>query len=184
IKTKLNNGEGTSQQRDNGGQTGQHRGSNGGAYVHLTKIEFPEFEGDEFGEVVTWDVYQTQVKKRFESVFDEPVVALKNLKQTTTVQVYQDSFEELLNKVDLNDDYAISLFTGGLKEEISYDVRMFKPNTLSDVFCLSKLQEYTPGHKCNGQLYSLEVIRDGLDVGEDEERQLTEEGVLSTYTTN
>nr|GEV50468.1 reverse transcriptase [Tanacetum cinerariifolium] len=94
-----------------------------------------------FGEVVTLEVYQIQVKKRFESVFEVPVVELKNLKQTTSVQVYHDSFEELLNKVDLINAYVVSLFIGGLKEEIAYAVRMFKPTSLSDVFCLSKLQE-------------------------------------------
>nr|GEU81048.1 reverse transcriptase [Tanacetum cinerariifolium] len=82
----------------------------------------------------------THVKKRFESVFEDPVVELKNLKQTTSVQVYQDSFEELLNKVELNEPYAISLFIGGLKEDIAYVVRWFKPTSLV-VFCLSKLQE-------------------------------------------
>ncbi|GKE95264.1 hypothetical protein Tco_1580119 [Tanacetum coccineum] len=63
------------------------------------------------------------------------------MKQTTTVQVYQDSFEKSLNKVDLIDEYVISLFIGGLKEDIAYAVRMYKPTSLSDVFCLSKLQE-------------------------------------------
>ncbi|GKA04503.1 retrotransposon-related protein [Tanacetum coccineum] len=72
-----------------------------------------------FGEVVTWEVYQIQVKKRFESVFEDPVVELKNLKQTINVQVYQDSFEELLNKVELSEAYAVSLFIGGLKESIA-----------------------------------------------------------------
>ncbi|GKE34709.1 reverse transcriptase, partial [Tanacetum coccineum] len=55
--------------------------------------------------------------------------------------VYQDSFKELLNKVDIKDTYAVSLFIGGLKEEIAYAVRMFKPTSLSDAFCLAKLQE-------------------------------------------
>ncbi|GJZ55414.1 reverse transcriptase [Tanacetum coccineum] len=94
-----------------------------------------------FGEVMTWDVYQTHVKKRFESVFEDPVVELKNLKQTTTVQGYQDFFEELLNKVDINEPYSVSLFIGGLKEEIAYSVGMFKPTSLSEVFSLSELQE-------------------------------------------
>nr|GEV24612.1 hypothetical protein [Tanacetum cinerariifolium] len=35
----------------------------------------------------------------------------------------------------------VYLFIGGLKEEIAYAVRMFKPTSLFDVFCLSKLQE-------------------------------------------
>ncbi|GKC19652.1 hypothetical protein Tco_1021802 [Tanacetum coccineum] len=68
-----------------------------------------------FGEIVTWEVYQTQV--------------------------YQDSFEALLNKVELSESYVISLFIGGYKEEITYVVRMFKPTTLIDVFYLSKLHE-------------------------------------------
>ncbi|GJZ17302.1 reverse transcriptase [Tanacetum coccineum] len=93
------------------------------------------------GAIMTWDLYQTHIKKRFESVFEDPIVALKNLKLTTTVQVYQESFKDFLNKVDLSDEYAVSLFIGGLKEDIAYAVRMFKPNNLSDVFCLSKLQE-------------------------------------------
>ncbi|GJX70666.1 reverse transcriptase [Tanacetum coccineum] len=151
----------------------------------------------------------------FESVFEDPVVELKNLKQTISVQVYQDSFKELLNKVDLSYAYDISLFIGGLKEDSVYAVRTFKPTTLTNVFCLSKLQEasksvsqgkhlsltagnknnmvtnfnkgrgnYAPGHKCSGQLYSLEVIGEVLGMEEDEEMQLTEEGVMSTYTTS
>nr|GEX37176.1 hypothetical protein [Tanacetum cinerariifolium] len=94
-----------------------------------------------FGEVMTWPVYQTHVKKIFESVFEDPIMELKNLKHTTSVQVYQDSFEALLNKVNLDDSCAISLFIGGLKEEIAYAVRMFKPTSLTEVFSLAKLQE-------------------------------------------
>lgn len=93
------------------------------------------------GENVAWVEYEAQVKQRFESVFEDPIAQLKNLKQTTNVQVYQESFEALLNKVDLPESYTISLFIGGLKEEIAHAVRMFKPASLIDVFCLSKLQE-------------------------------------------
>ncbi|GJY47147.1 retrovirus-related pol polyprotein from transposon TNT 1-94 [Tanacetum coccineum] len=96
-----------------------------------------------FGEIVTWEVYDTQVRKRFESVFKDPVVELKNLKHTTNVQIYQDSFEALLNKVKLSESYAVSLFNGGLKEEIAYDVRMFKPTTLIDIFYFNALQTQT-----------------------------------------
>ncbi|GJU07174.1 hypothetical protein Tco_1123604 [Tanacetum coccineum] len=48
-----------------------------------------------------------------------------------------------MNKVELSEAYAISLFIGGLKDEISMSVRIFKPNTLVDVYCLSKMQEAT-----------------------------------------
>ncbi|GJZ40777.1 putative mitochondrial protein [Tanacetum coccineum] len=185
-----------------------------------------------FNEVVTWGFYETQIKKRFESVFEDPMVELKNLKQTTSVQVYQDYFEELLNKVELNEPYAISLFIGGLKEDIAYAVRMFKPTSLIDVFNLSKLQEvlsngisnnvhrnggfvprnvnnampnrpfkkltqqeleekrakhlcffcdqkYTPGHKCSGQMYSLEVVASEEMFEEDDDCVLTEQGMVN-----
>nr|GEV32796.1 hypothetical protein [Tanacetum cinerariifolium] len=183
LEGRLNNGEGPSQRRDNGG----HNGANtGGTYGRLTKIEFLKFDVEDvlswlyrvnnffdmdnivkdeqkirlvsmhmfgkalnwhqhfiskFGKLMTWAVYQTHVKRRFESVFEDPIMELKNLKHTTSVQVFQDSFEALLNKVDLDDSCAISLFIGGLKEEIAYDVRMFKPTSLTEVFSLSKLQE-------------------------------------------
>ncbi|GJW71025.1 putative mitochondrial protein [Tanacetum coccineum] len=48
-----------------------------------------------------------------------------------------------MNKVKLSEAYALSLFIGGLKDEISMSVRMFKPNTLTDVYCLAKIQEAT-----------------------------------------
>nr|GEY16258.1 putative mitochondrial protein [Tanacetum cinerariifolium] len=120
--------------------------------------------------------------------------------QTTSVQVYQDSFEELLNKVDVQDDHAVSLFIGSLKDEIAYDVRMFKPTSLTDAFCLAKLQEasnsvkeieekrakqlcfycdqkYSPGYKCSGQMYSLEVVGCEEEVVS-EECEASERGIV------
>ncbi|GKC16530.1 ribonuclease H-like domain-containing protein, partial [Tanacetum coccineum] len=140
------------------------------------------------GAIMTWDLYQTHVKKRFESVFEDPIV-------------------------DLSDEYAISLFIGGLKEDIPYAVRMFKPTSLSDVFCLSKLQEasnsmtkgkhtsWTASSKSNvthnvnkeggnafkttnpnrpfrsGQLFSLEVVGEEMVMEENADLQLNGEGV-------
>ncbi|GJW80097.1 putative nucleotidyltransferase, ribonuclease H [Tanacetum coccineum] len=159
IQDRLNNGEGTSQRRDNGDEVPSwlYRVNKFFEIDHISddaqkiRLDSMHMFGKalnwhkhfmaKFREVVTWDVYQTHVKKRFESVFEDPIVALKNLKQSTTIQVYQESFKELLNKVDLRNEYAISLFIGGLKEDITYVVRLFKPTSLSDVFCLSKLQE-------------------------------------------
>ncbi|GKA36421.1 hypothetical protein Tco_0722912 [Tanacetum coccineum] len=43
----------------------------------------------------------------------------QKIRQMSTVQVYQDLFEALLNKVELTEAYAISLFIRGLKEEIA-----------------------------------------------------------------
>ncbi|GKB57762.1 transposon ty3-I gag-pol polyprotein [Tanacetum coccineum] len=71
------------------------------------------------------------------------MVELKNLKHVTTIHLYQEQFEALMNKVELSEAYEVSLFIGGLKDEISMPVRMFKPNTLTNVYCLAKMQEAT-----------------------------------------
>ncbi|GKD51279.1 reverse transcriptase [Tanacetum coccineum] len=149
LENKINHGEGTSQRRENLGWL----------YIvnklfeidqEIRLISMHVFDRalnwhkqimKRFGEIVTWDVYETQVRKRFESLFKDPMVELNNLKQTTNVQVYQDSFEASLNKVEINESYVVSLFINGLKEEIAYAIRMFKHATLIDVFCLFKLQE-------------------------------------------
>ena len=65
------------------------------------------------------------------------------LKQVGTVEQYQESFDALLNRVELSANHAISCFLGGLCEEIQSAVRMFKPQTIHDAYCLAKLQEAT-----------------------------------------
>ena len=92
-------------------------------------------------EVATWDVYERQIRKRFDSVFEDPLMKLNNLRHTTSIQVYQDTFESLLNKVELTEKQAISLYTGGLKEEIGMLMRMLNATTLSDVFAWSRMEE-------------------------------------------
>ena len=74
-------------------------------------------------------------------MFEDPLMELKNLKHTTSIQVYQDTFESLLNKVELTEKQAISLYIGGLKEEIGILMRMLNATTLPDVFAWSKMEE-------------------------------------------
>nr|GEZ52260.1 putative mitochondrial protein [Tanacetum cinerariifolium] len=70
------------------------------------------------GDTVIRKLYETEIEERFDYVYEDPMVELKNLNQVTSVQVYQDLFEALLNKVEQPKAYAISLFIGGMKEEI------------------------------------------------------------------
>nr|GEX80711.1 gypsy/Ty3 retroelement polyprotein [Tanacetum cinerariifolium] len=46
-------------------------------------------------------------------------------------------------RVEISKFHAISLFMGGLPTEIEMGVRMFKPRTLTDAYCLTNLQEAT-----------------------------------------
>ncbi|GJY88377.1 retrotransposable element Tf2 [Tanacetum coccineum] len=158
-----------------------------------------------FRENVPWNVYEAEILSRFGEVFDDPLVELKNLKQTTDVQSYQDKFEMLLNKVDLSEAQAVN----GMEATValtkprpqyasnsSYKYQQSNMGTKTTTYpptppllallsapkvgyanpirkqltqkeleekraknqCFYCDQRYVPGHKCSGQLYSLEVV--------------------------
>nr|GEX85467.1 hypothetical protein [Tanacetum cinerariifolium] len=133
--------------------------SNGGnklQFGRITKLEFPKFTGVD---VKNWlyksqqffsvehaddadkEDYQKALLVRFDIDFEDPLSELKNLKCDSTVQKYHEKFELLLNKVDMPEAHAISLFLGRMPQSISLLVRMFKPKSLSDTASLCKLQE-------------------------------------------
>nr|GEV06803.1 hypothetical protein [Tanacetum cinerariifolium] len=56
---------------------------------------------------------------------------------------YQETFEALLNKVDLHELVAVSMFMGGLKLEVETPMRMFQATTLSETYGLARMQEAT-----------------------------------------
>ncbi|GJW10088.1 gypsy/ty3 retroelement polyprotein [Tanacetum coccineum] len=96
-------------------------------------------------------MYEGEVVKRFSAIYEDPIVDLKNLKQEASIQQYQEAFETLLNRVELNEAYAVSLFIGGLKKEELEEKRAKNQ-------CFYYDQKYFVGHKYSGQLYSLEVV--------------------------
>ena len=70
---------------------------------------------NKYGENAPYDLYEYEIVSRFGSVYDDPMVELKYLKQSGDVQAYEDQFEMLLNKVDLTQLLAVcmSFFLGG-----------------------------------------------------------------------
>ena len=46
-----------------------------------------------------------------------------------------------MNKVVLSEEYAMSCFSGDLKEDVQYTIRMVAPKTLRQAIGLVKLQE-------------------------------------------
>ncbi|GKE44832.1 hypothetical protein Tco_1472116 [Tanacetum coccineum] len=67
-----------------------------------------------------WEHFEVEVVKRFGVLYDDPIVELKNLMQTRSVQTYQ-----------------------GLKPEIGTPMRMFQATTLSESYGLARMQEAT-----------------------------------------
>ncbi|GJT69046.1 hypothetical protein Tco_1028332 [Tanacetum coccineum] len=95
-----------------------------------------------------------QVLRRLGSIFTsvyaaklKRVVSLlegtNNLKYEASAKNNEDAFDNLLSRVEISEDNAISLFVGGLPTEIKIRVRMFNPRTLVDAYCLINLQEAT-----------------------------------------
>ncbi|GKC48392.1 reverse transcriptase, partial [Tanacetum coccineum] len=156
-------------------------------YVYDKALTWHQQFMKKYRETSLSELYEQEALKRFGAVFEDPMVELKNVKQTSYVQVYQDLFEVLLNRLELTESYLISLFVGGLKDEINMPIKMFKLTILADAFSMARMQEattllwnqvsntlalpaptqfdnrgdrYVPGHKCSGQLYYLEVIEE------------------------
>lgn len=87
----------------------------------------------------TWEEYVSTLNTRFGTyLYDDPMAELKELKQTGSVMDYHDKFDTLLN-MELAEEYAVSCFISGLKEEIQVPVRMFQPRTLQKALSLAKL---------------------------------------------
>ena len=57
------------------------------------------------------------------------------------MEEFYEEFEGLLNHLQLSDEYALSIFLGNLKPEVSKPVRLFYPKTLTHAFNLAKQME-------------------------------------------
>ena len=91
---------------------------------------------------VNWDHYISEMRSRFsENEFSDPMLELVNLKHTGTVEEFYDEFESLLNILHLPDDYALIVFIGNLKPDISKPVRLFYPKILTHALNLAKQLE-------------------------------------------
>ncbi|XP_074342267.1 uncharacterized protein LOC141679753 [Apium graveolens] len=89
----------------------------------------------------TWVQYTEAITARFGELFDDPMADLKALKQLGSVQEYHDNFDALSSRLQLSEEYLLSCYLGGLKDEIQLSVRMFTPSTIQQALCLAKLQE-------------------------------------------
>lgn len=61
-----------------------------------------------------WGEYMSCLYSRFGTeLFDDPMVDFKDLRQVSSVQDYIDTFDELLTRVELADEYVVSCFIRG-----------------------------------------------------------------------
>ncbi|GKB46662.1 putative mitochondrial protein [Tanacetum coccineum] len=151
--TRITNVEGTSSGTNDRNGMGRQGNNQMRHYGRMDKIEFPnslvercERNGSlDMVNACPWELYKQEALRRLGAAFEELMVDLKNLKQTSTVQAYQDQFESLLNKVELLESYAVSLFVGRLKGcESALPIRMFRLNHIGLIaFAIARMQEAT-----------------------------------------
>lgn len=92
---------------------------------------------------ISWKDLTTALLQRFgPPIFQDPAGALTKLRQTGTVEEYQKEFERLSSLVNgLSEEFLVSCFLSGLRDDIQSSVRMFNPQDLITVFGLARLQE-------------------------------------------
>nr|GEV68180.1 transposon Ty3-G Gag-Pol polyprotein [Tanacetum cinerariifolium] len=74
--------------------------------------------------------------------YEDPSEALHRLKQSTTVVIYQETFERLSNRVErLLKSFLVGCFIGGLKDEIRLEVKLKKPRRLVEAMGMARLVE-------------------------------------------
>lgn len=91
----------------------------------------------------TWEGFvQALIIKFGPSSYDNPMEILTRLRQNDSVKAYKGQFETLSNRLgSLFENYKLSCFLSGLKDEIKLPVRMFNPPNLITAYGLAKIQE-------------------------------------------
>jgi hypothetical protein len=107
------------------------------------------------GQTRGWEEFVVALKTRFApSAFNDSVGVFTKLRQTSSVKDYQTQFEILSNRIQgMSEEFKVSTFLSGLKEEVRIMVTMMKPTALTTTFGLAKLQEEEVKLRSRGQKY-------------------------------
>ena len=74
--------------------------------------------------------------------YEDPSEALTRLKQTSTLEAYQEAFEKLSHCIDgVPENFLVGCFIAGLKDEICLDVKIKQSRTLTDAIGVARLVE-------------------------------------------
>ncbi|GJW60253.1 hypothetical protein Tco_0109588 [Tanacetum coccineum] len=139
------------------GERNTKRNAGGGQqslYTRMAKLEFTKFSGEDVGYLgVNSSLSLIKLLRQTKYTLSQSICVIKlfcgilnSLRvkgYETTAREYEDAFDDLLSRIKIREDHAISLFMGGLPVEIAMGVGMFKPRKLDDAYCLTNLQETT-----------------------------------------
>ncbi|KAJ1407468.1 Retrotransposon gag domain [Sesbania bispinosa] len=91
------------------------------ASIAMDEVSYQWFQGLErsFSGRITWRLLVDAMKVRFGAVYEDPMEELVQLRQTGSLSEYQEAFDGLVCKVDLNETQKLSCYVAGLKPEIA-----------------------------------------------------------------
>ena len=69
------------------------------------------------------------------------MVELMHLQQQSSVTEYHKQFDAIIPRLILSEEYTLSYFLGGLKQDIQMTVWTFTPTTVLKAFTLAQLYE-------------------------------------------
>ncbi|KAE9587436.1 putative succinate dehydrogenase (quinone) [Lupinus albus] len=88
-----------------------------------------------------WDEYVKYLVEQYGSVNDDSIMELMNLRQKGSMTKYHQDFNAIITKLDLSEEYTLSYFLDGLRQDIQLLVRVFQPQTMMKIFTLAKTYE-------------------------------------------
>ncbi|KAK9189481.1 hypothetical protein WN943_018078 [Citrus x changshan-huyou] len=92
---------------------------------------------------LSWQEFTKAMLQRFGPTdYEDPSKALTRLKQTLTLEAYQETFEKLSHCIDgLPENFLVGCFIAGPKDDIRLDVKIKQPRTLTDAIGVARLVE-------------------------------------------
>ncbi|KAE8656433.1 hypothetical protein F3Y22_tig00117000pilonHSYRG00047 [Hibiscus syriacus] len=168
-----------------------------GSMLHRLKIELPFFDGSNlrgwihkclkyFSLCNIAEEQRVQVATMFcDKAFANIVEEFTKLVQKGSVEEYQDRFEELqphmlLQNLTLGEEFFVSLFISGLRDDIKHRVKALDPKKLSEAYRQAKLYELSAefeSHQCKIKQLNM-MIEDEIVLPSDTVPTDSEQSVL------
>jgi hypothetical protein len=92
-----------------------------------------------FRAIPSWKEYSLMLIDRFGVVCNDPFAELMTLPEQNFVTEYHEAFDTIISRLELSEDYTLSCFMGGLKQEVQMMVRMFQSHIVRRAFSLAKM---------------------------------------------
>lgn len=91
----------------------------------------------------SWAAFKVAVVRRFQpTMLKNPFEILIGLTQSGTVEEYIEQFEQYVGFLEgIEQEYLVSIFLNGLKEEIKAEVKLYEPSTLAELMLKAHMVE-------------------------------------------